>query len=157
MINSDIIPSDKINLVIFEMGASDVPNGPWSPHSSGAVLLVLKLRKLQPLTVNMEKLTDADSIRINNYAGYGSPQCILGSITINSVEKRSITVSGKITFKSEKPSTLQEICLNNTIIPLYTVQEYLDLHKDKDVSYVMLRQEKYRELLNSQGKHSGQK
>ncbi|MHC4084143.1 MAG: tetratricopeptide repeat protein [Planctomycetota bacterium] len=150
LINSEIIPSENMNLLKFEMGASNVPEGQWSPYVSGAVRLVTKIGKLMPCTIDLGAIADEIVIHNNTYARYKSPKSVSGIVKIESVNESRIIMSGNITFKSRNPSTLQEIQLSNSMIPIYTIQEYLDLHKKRDAAYVMLRQKKYEELMNAQ-------
>jgi tetratricopeptide (TPR) repeat protein len=132
------------------MGASNVPEGPWSPYRWGAVLFVMKTGKLMPCTIDLGAIPDENIICINTYARYESPQSVSGTVKIESVNESRVIMSGNISFKSRKPYTLQEIQLSSSMIPIYTKQEYKDLHKKHDAAYVMLRQKKYEELMNAQ-------
>ncbi|PTX99225.1 hypothetical protein DB345_02295 [Spartobacteria bacterium LR76] len=128
MADDDLAPTKDRNILFLEMGSTDVPKGPWSNFTGGALQFVLILDSLAPRTIDF---TEADSQRfrlINNFARNDkndNPTRISGHLEILSSSEKEIVVTGLITFTTAKVATHQEIRLEKTAIPVLDLTAYV--------------------------------
>jgi len=143
---NSFILCDTMNVLLLEMGASNVPHGPWDDFAGGAVLLVIKVKKFLNDTINVGRLEPYEYKSVNNFARYKSPKNIAGNIIINPLNDTSVCFNGVVEFTSTDPNTRQEILFENAAIPVYTVMQYLEKNKDADEFFPYKPDEKYKEI-----------
>ncbi len=125
----DLAPARDRNILFLEMGTTNVPKGPWSNFTGGALQLAVALDSLAPHRMDF---TEADSQRfrlINNFARNNkndNPTRISGRLEILSSNEKEIVVTGLITFTTAKVATYQEIRLEKTAIPVLDLAAYVD-------------------------------
>jgi hypothetical protein len=117
-------------LLMLEMGASNVPKGPWSNFTGGAVQVIIRLGDLGAKEVTFSE-KDSTSVKvINNFAGTDhSSESVDGTLKVTRSADGKVLLSGTVKLSSRNPTTYQEIDLENNEVPLYDIKEYL-AHED---------------------------
>ncbi len=122
---NDLRNSKGKYLIFLEMGASNVPKGPWSNHVGGAVQVVIKLDELISKKLTISMLDNNNVHLINNFGGPDSiEKTIKGTLKIDTTNER-ILLTGQIQLATREPTTHQEFIFENKEIPIYSIKEYL--------------------------------
>ena len=126
-VTDSLTPSPDRGILILEMGASNVPPGPWSDHVGGMVEVVIGFKVGKGEHIDLS--TTKDISFHNSYAAYKSCQQISGSVDITMDDKDGATVLGKVVLESDDPGTYQVIELKDERFPVYSIEEYLEIER----------------------------
>ena len=105
-----------------EMGATNIPRGPWSDYTGGSVQAVIPIEKL--VVGQLSKIKSQEIYFTNNYAEFESPQFVTAELNIIKIDNDEVVISGRIIFKSEHPQTQQVINLDNNSIPIFSMEQF---------------------------------
>lgn len=129
------------------MGASNVPAGPWSAHTGGAVQVVIQLGPLEAKKLTFTEASHDVVKQINNYGGHDNPQSLQGSLQVDLPSPGKVLLTGFVRLTSKDPTTFQEILLDKTDVPARAIRDHL---KAKDKPDDLIRtdpEEVYKEVL----------
>ncbi len=117
------------HLLMMEMGSTNVPKGPWSPYTGGAVQVLVQLGSLESKEIAFTE-KDAGIVKvINNFAGFEDHQKhVTGALRIDRGDGGKVWLSGSVRLTSEKPRTSQEILLEKQKLPVLSIEEYVKRH-----------------------------
>ncbi len=149
IIGSDLRIRKGNHILFLEMGASNVPNGPWNNFTGGSVQLVVNIGDLKTKKITFNEKDTGLMNLINNFGGALNPQKkVDGVLHFNVAHNSTVTVSGHVKLSSKDPTTYQEIILEDNNIPVYSVKDYLKLQYDPDDPIPQNAEEVYKEILN---------
>ncbi|MGB8170961.1 MAG: hypothetical protein WCF18_25890 [Chthoniobacteraceae bacterium] len=117
--------SDGSHLLMLEMGSTNVPKGPWSSFTAGAVQVLVQLGRLESKEITFSEKDSGFVKVVNNYAKYESPQHVAGKLKVERNDDGKVMLSGFVRLTSEGPTTHQEIVLDNQVIPVSDVKVYV--------------------------------
>ena len=148
VIESKLVIREGKNTLFLEMGTNNVPKGPWSNYVGGSVQVVINVGSLEPKTIMLtEKDTEKMHI-INNFGGVkGSNKKIDANLSLNVSEDQKITITGFIKLYTDTPKTYQEITLDNNVIPILTVKDYIYNRYDPNSPYALNAEKVYQSVL----------
>ena len=133
------------SVLYMEMGSTNIPSGPWSNYVGGSLQVAIPLNSLvigkQQIGLNQVKY-------INNYAqAEKKNKTIEIDFEINEVTSEHILLSGKVIFKSENPSTYQEIKFEKNKVPILSLLDYLKIHQNDSDFFPYKAEEVYEKIL----------
>lgn len=127
--SSDFTKKDKSFIFLLEMGASNVPQGPWDDDVGGAVQIAIKLDTIEKnQKIVLDKINGKNFNLINNFARYEDKTLLSGEVIINESGESALTLTGKIILKSRNPATYQEINFRNSKVRIIDLQQ---LHNEE--------------------------
>lgn len=152
---SHFIICDTMNVVIIEMGASNVPHGSWDDYVGGAVILVFKINKTKMDTIDVSKISEKQRKLVNNFGGYNykNKHTVFGILTTKQVQDTTMIFNGVVEFITDLPYTYQKIVFDNSMIPVYSIMNYLELHKNDNQFFPYKPDEKYKKILENTKKY----
>lgn len=125
-LDSDLRIKSGSHLLMLEMGASNVPSGPWSPYAGGAVQVLVQVGALKTGKITFTE-ADREKVRmINNYDnGDDTLQKLEGGLQMDVAADGKVLLTGTIRLTSKDPTTYQEIALDKNTVPVLTLKDYL--------------------------------
>ncbi|MBB5035478.1 hypothetical protein [Prosthecobacter vanneervenii] len=139
------------HLLMLEMGASNVPIGPWSPYAGGAVQVLAQVGALKTGKITFTQ-EDLEKVRmINNYDHQDDTLLKLdGDLQMDVAADGKVQLTGAVRLTSKDPTTYQEIALDKTEIPVLTLQDYLKKQERESEIYKLFQktaEKVYQEVL----------
>ncbi len=124
-------PSDNISTFLIEMN-SFVPDGEWRDYTPGSFQLAFELTN----STQEVSLDTIDLKLINQYAtrgGTNDPTTeVTGTLIFTHSENDKVLINGKITVDTKKPTTKQELLLNNALLQKVNYEQYVIEENEKD-------------------------
>ncbi len=141
------------HLLMLEMGASNVPIGPWSPYAGGAVQVLAQVGALKTGKVTFTQ-EDVEKVRmINNYDHQDDTLLKLdGDLQMDLAADGKVLLTGAVRLTSKDPTTYQEIALDKTEIPVLTLKDYLKKQERESENYKLFQktaEKVYKEVLEN--------
>ena len=137
------------SVLYMEMGSTNIPSGPWSNYVGGSLQVAMHLKDL---TVGKKEISIDEVKYINNFAhSEKQNKTIEIDIKIDEVSKQHLLLSGKVIFRSQNPSTYQEIEFKKDKIPIFELLDYLQIHQN-DSEYFPYKAEKLYEKIKNKSK-----
>jgi hypothetical protein len=126
IIDTGLRRAEGSHLLMLEMGSINVPKGPWSAYTGGAVQLVIQLGSLKTKELAFTE-TDGGILKfINHFANFDDPKKhVTGTLKIDPSTKGEVLLSGSIRLTSESPPTSQEILLERQKFPVLSIEDYV--------------------------------
>jgi hypothetical protein len=125
-LDSNLRIKSGAHLLMLEMGATNVPSGPWSPYAGGAVQVLVQMGALKMGRITFTK-EDREKVRmINNYDHHDDAlQKLEGDLQMDVAGDGKTLLTGSIRLTSKDPTTYQEIALDKNEVPVLTLKDYL--------------------------------
>ena len=148
IIDQDLRIRPGAHLLMLEMGASNVPSGPWSAHTGGAVQVLVRLASLKTQELNFTEADKSVVKQINNYAGHKEgAQKLQGTLQMDVSPQGRVLLTGTIQLTSKEPTTWQEIALDKTPVPALALRDYLNTQEKEDTLIRTKAEEVYQTVL----------
>jgi hypothetical protein len=149
--DSDMRIKPGAHLLMLEMGASNVPSGPWSPYAGGAVQVLVQVGALKTGRITFTE-ADREKVRmINNYdRDDDTLQKLEGDLQMNVAADGKVLLTGSIRLTSKDPTTYEEIALDKNAVPVLTMKDYLKKQELEDETYKLFQitaEKVYQEVL----------
>lgn len=145
---SDLRIKPGTNLLMLEMGSTNVPAGPWSAHTGGAIQVIVQLGRLETKQLTFTEASHDVLKQINNYGGHAeSKQSVQGSLQVELSSDGKVLLTGSIRLTSKDPTTFQEIVLDKTEVPLLSIRDFLKAQDKPDDLFRRNAEEAYKEVL----------
>jgi hypothetical protein len=148
IIDQDLRVRPGAHLLMLEMGASNVPSGPWIAHTGGAVQVLVRLGSLKTQKLTFTEADKGMVKQINNYAGHKEgAQKLQGTLQMDVSAQGRVLLTGSIRLTSKDPTTWQEIALDKTAVPALELQDYLKTQEKEDTLLSTKAEEVYQIVL----------
>ncbi|GEM_PF-2017366 len=124
--DSDLRIKPGANLLLLEMGSTNVPRGEWSAYTGGAVQVLVQLGKLASKRLTFTASNREMVKQINNYGGSSDDnESLQGSLQMELSATGKVLLTGSIRLTTKNPTTFQEIELKKNEVPYLTIRDYL--------------------------------
>ncbi|MFZ2277788.1 MAG: hypothetical protein WAW39_08310 [Prosthecobacter sp.] len=147
-LDSNLRIKSGAHLLMLEMGATNVPSGPWSPYAGGAVQVLVQVGALKTGRITFTK-ADREKVRmINNYDHHDdSLQKLEGDLQMDVSADGKVLLTGTIRLTSKEPTTYQEIALDKNEVPAMTLKDYLKKQEINGSLFNEKAEQVYQEVL----------